>query len=305
MNVFVLSSITPAFSLWFITSEWTCCFWQHGFLRLGQWLCVSGVDGDLPAVQLRPPEEQPSGSWTQHHLQIQRQGSLCICSFYWESVSSALMGHCGGNLPVFILCPVMSQFWQPFIPPDKQRCHSFCRPTWNWTEKPSGFLTKSSEVTPPVFVSCFLQKILMVLGVLKMNHPCLLIYWLQNYDSASAALDAYITDFERSRQNSESLTGRLVLPHSPPSTPSRPRVSMLRNKDGRSPHKSAVTEKQHRFLIWSPQVQLYSGISGLVWSDPLVLLLVSDLCTFMWTIKTNMNGNHVKIKAILSYKPVW
>lgn len=59
--------------------------------------------------------------------------------------------------------------------------------------------------------------------------------WLQNYDSASAALDAYIADFERSPQNSESLTGSLVLPHSPPSTLSRPRVSTLRNKDGRLP----------------------------------------------------------------------
>ncbi|KAI3362071.1 hypothetical protein L3Q82_012209 [Scortum barcoo] len=53
----------------------------------------------------------------------------------------------------------------------------------------------------------------------------------KNYDSASAALDAYIADFERSPQNSKSLTGRLVLPLSPPSTPSRPRVSTLRNRD--------------------------------------------------------------------------
>lgn len=73
-----------------------------------------------------------------------------------------------------------------------------------------------------------------------------LIDWLilQEYDSASAALDAYIADFDRSRQNSESLTGRLVLPHSPPSTPTRPKVSTLRNKDGRSPLRGAVTEKR-------------------------------------------------------------
>ncbi|XP_029299938.1 lung adenoma susceptibility protein 2 isoform X2 [Cottoperca gobio] len=48
----------------------------------------------------------------------------------------------------------------------------------------------------------------------------------KNYDSASAALDAYIMDFERSSENSESLTGRLVRPHSPPSMP-----STLRNKE--------------------------------------------------------------------------
>uniref|UniRef100_A0A3Q1F2B9 Lung adenoma susceptibility protein 2 n=1 Tax=Acanthochromis polyacanthus TaxID=80966 RepID=A0A3Q1F2B9_9TELE len=51
----------------------------------------------------------------------------------------------------------------------------------------------------------------------------------KDYDSASAALDAYIADFDRSRQNSEASTGKLVLQQNQPSTPSRPRL--LRNKD--------------------------------------------------------------------------
>lgn len=50
-------------------------------------------------------------------------------------------------------------------------------------------------------------------------------YRNKNYDSASAALDAYITDFESNCQSSMLLTGSLALPRSPP------RVSMLRNKD--------------------------------------------------------------------------
>ncbi|XP_010751450.2 lung adenoma susceptibility protein 2 [Larimichthys crocea] len=53
----------------------------------------------------------------------------------------------------------------------------------------------------------------------------------KNYDSASAALDAYIADYEGSHRNSKSLTGKLVLPLSPPSRLSRARVSTLRNKD--------------------------------------------------------------------------
>ncbi|KAM4527621.1 lung adenoma susceptibility protein 2 isoform 1-T3 [Odontesthes bonariensis] len=53
----------------------------------------------------------------------------------------------------------------------------------------------------------------------------------KDYDSASAALDAYIADFERSCQNSRKLTGTLVLPHIQPCTPSRPRLATPRNKD--------------------------------------------------------------------------
>ncbi|XP_075935868.1 lung adenoma susceptibility protein 2 isoform X2 [Anarhichas minor] len=68
-------------------------------------------------------------------------------------------------------------------------------------------------------------------SLLAPEHNTTFRYRDQNYYSASAALDAYITDFERSRQDSASLTGRLLLPHSLPSTLSRPRVSALRNKD--------------------------------------------------------------------------
>ncbi|XP_041826332.1 lung adenoma susceptibility protein 2 isoform X2 [Melanotaenia boesemani] len=49
----------------------------------------------------------------------------------------------------------------------------------------------------------------------------------QEYESASEALDAYITDFERSSQSS----GMLVLPHNRPSTTTRPTLETLRNKD--------------------------------------------------------------------------
>ncbi|XP_047229425.1 lung adenoma susceptibility protein 2 [Girardinichthys multiradiatus] len=57
------------------------------------------------------------------------------------------------------------------------------------------------------------------------------IYRDKNYDSASAALDAYITDFDRSCQKCRSSAGSLVLPHSQPSTPRKPRVGTLRNRD--------------------------------------------------------------------------
>ncbi|CAG5867157.1 unnamed protein product [Menidia menidia] len=50
------------------------------------------------------------------------------------------------------------------------------------------------------------------------------------YDSASAALDAYIADFERSCQKSKRLTGSMVLPPNQATT-SKPRVGMLRNRD--------------------------------------------------------------------------
>ncbi|XP_073333437.1 lung adenoma susceptibility protein 2 isoform X3 [Pagrus major] len=68
-------------------------------------------------------------------------------------------------------------------------------------------------------------------SLLAPEHNTTFRYRNKNYDSASAALDAYIADFESSRQNSMLLTGSLVLPRSPPFTLSRPRVSMLRNKD--------------------------------------------------------------------------
>ncbi|XP_037548446.1 lung adenoma susceptibility protein 2 [Nematolebias whitei] len=56
-------------------------------------------------------------------------------------------------------------------------------------------------------------------------------YRNKDYDSASAALDAYIADFEKSCQNCQSLTGSLVLPRDSPSSPTTPRVGSLRNRD--------------------------------------------------------------------------
>ncbi|XP_078128287.1 lung adenoma susceptibility protein 2 isoform X2 [Sander vitreus] len=82
-------------------------------------------------------------------------------------------------------------------------------------------------------------------SLLAPEHNTTFRYRDKIYDSASAALDAYITDFERSRRNSGSLTGNLVLPHSPPSTPSRPRASALRNKDVL---RERLTERELDFL---------------------------------------------------------
>ncbi|XP_031143141.1 lung adenoma susceptibility protein 2 isoform X1 [Sander lucioperca] len=82
-------------------------------------------------------------------------------------------------------------------------------------------------------------------SLLAPEHNTTFRYRDKIYDSASAALDAYITDFERSRQNSGSLTGSLVLPRSRPSTPSRPRASTLRNKDVL---RERLTERELDFL---------------------------------------------------------
>ncbi|XP_070781243.1 lung adenoma susceptibility protein 2 [Enoplosus armatus] len=88
------------------------------------------------------------------------------------------------------------------------------------------FLSPESTVTSLLSSSGHLRS-----SLLAPEHNTSFRYRDKSYDSASAALDAYITDFERSRLNSESLTGGLVLPQTPPSTPSRPRASALRNKD--------------------------------------------------------------------------
>uniref|UniRef100_A0A1A8MK44 Chromosome 18 open reading frame 54 n=1 Tax=Nothobranchius pienaari TaxID=704102 RepID=A0A1A8MK44_9TELE len=62
------------------------------------------------------------------------------------------------------------------------------------------------------------------------EHDTTIRYRDKDYDSASAALDAYISDFDRSCQNCRSLTGSLVL-HNGPSSPTKPRVGSLRNRD--------------------------------------------------------------------------
>ncbi|KAM8827574.1 lung adenoma susceptibility protein 2 isoform 3-T3 [Spinachia spinachia] len=68
-------------------------------------------------------------------------------------------------------------------------------------------------------------------GLLPPEHDSTFRYGEQNYISASAALDAYITDYERSRQGGVTWPRRPLLPHSPLHTGSRARVSMLRNRD--------------------------------------------------------------------------
>ncbi|XP_026194742.1 lung adenoma susceptibility protein 2 isoform X2 [Anabas testudineus] len=65
----------------------------------------------------------------------------------------------------------------------------------------------------------------------------------KSYDSASAALDAYIEDFDMTHQNSGSQTSRLVLPHSFPSTPRK--VSALRNRDVL---RESLTDRELDFL---------------------------------------------------------
>ncbi|XP_059213253.1 lung adenoma susceptibility protein 2 isoform X2 [Centropristis striata] len=88
------------------------------------------------------------------------------------------------------------------------------------------FLSPESTVTSLLSRSGHLRS-----SLLPPQHNASFTYRDKNYESASAALDAYITDFERSHQKRESLTGKLVLPQSLPPTPNRPRVSTLRNKD--------------------------------------------------------------------------
>ncbi|XP_051269482.1 lung adenoma susceptibility protein 2 isoform X2 [Dicentrarchus labrax] len=88
------------------------------------------------------------------------------------------------------------------------------------------FLSPESTVTSLLSSSGHLRS-----SLLAPEHNTTFRYRNKNYGSASAALDAYIADFERSPRNSKSLTGTLVLPCSPPTTPSRPRASTLRNKD--------------------------------------------------------------------------
>lgn len=88
------------------------------------------------------------------------------------------------------------------------------------------FLSPESTVTTLLSSSGHLKSSLQPL-----DHNSTFTYRDKDYDSASAALDAYIADFESGRHNSKSLTGSLVLPRIPLSTPNRPRVSSLRNKD--------------------------------------------------------------------------
>ncbi|XP_063746335.1 lung adenoma susceptibility protein 2 isoform X2 [Eleginops maclovinus] len=80
-------------------------------------------------------------------------------------------------------------------------------------------------------------------SLLAPEHNTTFRYRDKNYNSASAALDAYISDFERS-QSSQWQTG-LVLPHSLPSTAMGFRASTLRNTDVLREH---LTDRELDFL---------------------------------------------------------
>ncbi|KAF0031920.1 hypothetical protein F2P81_016475 [Scophthalmus maximus] len=82
-------------------------------------------------------------------------------------------------------------------------------------------------------------------GLLPPEHHTSFRYRSKDYDSASAALDAYIADFEGGCQKCRSSTGSIILPRGPASTPSRPRVSTLRNKDVL---RESLTERELDFL---------------------------------------------------------
>uniref|UniRef100_A0A3Q4GE07 Lung adenoma susceptibility protein 2 n=1 Tax=Neolamprologus brichardi TaxID=32507 RepID=A0A3Q4GE07_NEOBR len=102
-------------------------------------------------------------------------------------------------------------------------------------------LSPESTVTSLLSSSGYLRS-----SLLPPQHDTSFRYKDREYDSASAALDAYIKDFEKSRQNRDSsLTGKLVLPQSLPSTPCRHRVGTLRNKDVL---RERLTERELDFL---------------------------------------------------------
>ncbi|XP_068430538.1 lung adenoma susceptibility protein 2 [Clinocottus analis] len=90
----------------------------------------------------------------------------------------------------------------------------------------SDCLSPESTVTSLLSSSGHLRSSLLV-----PEHNTTFRYRHKDYNSASAALDAYITDFERSRQDSAPHTGRLLLPQRPPSTPRKLTLSALRNRD--------------------------------------------------------------------------
>ncbi|KAF7641462.1 hypothetical protein LDENG_00280560, partial [Lucifuga dentata] len=85
----------------------------------------------------------------------------------------------------------------------------------------SDFLSPESTVTSLLSSSGHLRS-----GLLAPEHSASYRYRDKDYESASDALDAYITDFDRSQQDGKSSAGRLVLP-----SVSRPRLSTPRNRD--------------------------------------------------------------------------
>ncbi|XP_028273451.1 lung adenoma susceptibility protein 2 isoform X3 [Parambassis ranga] len=107
------------------------------------------------------------------------------------------------------------------------------------------FLSPESTVTSLMSSSGHLRS-----SLRPPEHNTFFRYRDKDFDSASAALDAYITDFERSHHDHSSLeTGRLFLPHNPLFTPRRPKVHTLRNKDGMSPFlRERLTDTELDFL---------------------------------------------------------
>ncbi|XP_029372087.1 lung adenoma susceptibility protein 2 isoform X1 [Echeneis naucrates] len=77
------------------------------------------------------------------------------------------------------------------------------------------------------------------------EHSTSFRYRNKEYESASAALEAYIADFEKISQNSCPFIGKLVQPDNLLSTPSRTRVGTLRNRDVL---KESLTERELDFL---------------------------------------------------------
>ncbi|XP_010765963.1 lung adenoma susceptibility protein 2 [Notothenia coriiceps] len=100
-------------------------------------------------------------------------------------------------------------------------------------------LSPESTVTSLLSSSSHLRS-----SLLAPEHNTAFRYRDKNYTSASAALDAYISDFEWS-QSSQFVTRGLVLPHSLPSTPRGPRASTLRNTDVLREH---LTDRELDFL---------------------------------------------------------
>ncbi|XP_056874806.1 lung adenoma susceptibility protein 2 isoform X4 [Takifugu flavidus] len=102
------------------------------------------------------------------------------------------------------------------------------------------FLSPESTVTSLLSSSGHLRSCLEV-----PEHNTTFRYKYKLYDSASAALNAYIADFNNSHLKEKLLTGNLNASHHFPSTPSRPRVARLKNHDVLREH---LTDRELDFL---------------------------------------------------------
>eukprot|EP00066_Takifugu_rubripes_P013435 XP_011602701.1 PREDICTED: lung adenoma susceptibility protein 2 isoform X2 [Takifugu rubripes] len=102
------------------------------------------------------------------------------------------------------------------------------------------FLSPESTVTSLLSSSGHLRSCLEV-----PEHNTTFRYKYKLYDSASAALNAYIADFNNSHLKEKLLTGNLNASHHFPSTASRPRVARLKNHDVLREH---LTDRELDFL---------------------------------------------------------